>query len=115
MFYDYLWLTLTCSSFILKPKSEDAAQDDINVEPSLTNGMNENEAKPSNYSTAANKKTFFNSFSGNHETQAAIFRFLSRDRDRRPTAFTQEDKEIVLNQPLLISKEVIEVYLGRVL
>ena len=110
MFYDYLLITLTCLSFILQPKREDAAQDDINVEPSLTNGMNENEAKPSNYSTAANKKTFFNSFSGNHETQAAIFRFLSRDRDRRPTAFTQEDKEIEKETLQKICKMLLSLY-----
>ena len=66
---------------------------DINVELGTANLPNESEVKSSTNVTAANKKTFFTSFGGNNELQMAIFRFLSRDRDRRPSSFTQEDKE----------------------
>jgi hypothetical protein len=73
--------------------TDELSNADINVEPSTANLPNESEGKSSAHVTAANKKTFFTSFCGNNELQMAIFRLLSRDRDRRPSSFTQEDKE----------------------
>ena len=49
--------------------------------------------RPINTKLSASKKAFYTSLAGNTELQSAIFRYLSRDRDRRPSSFTQEDGE----------------------
>ena len=68
------------------------------------------ETKATNQSSAANKKTFYTSFSGNTELQMAIFRFLSRDRDRRPSTFTQEDKDKERDTLQKLCKMLISLY-----
>ena len=72
---------------------EETINHEINSDLVTSNISQNGEIKVSNQSAAANKKTFYTSFGGNTELQMAMFRFLSRDRDRRPSTFTQEDKD----------------------
>ena len=74
------------------------------------NNLQNGETKTSNQSAAANKKTFYTSFGGNTELQMAIFRFLSRDRDRRPSTFTQEDKDKERDTLQMLCKMLISLY-----
>ena len=64
----------------------------VNAEDEVIPRTND-EARSANTTSVDNRKSFFTSLSGNTELQLALFRFLSRDRDRRPSSFTQEDGE----------------------
>ena len=94
----------------MQPSTDELANGNINSEPSSANHPNDSEAKSASHNTDANKKTFFTAFSGNNETQASIFRFLSRDRDRRASSFTQEDNETERETLQKLCKLFISIY-----
>ena len=89
---------------------EETVDHEINSELVTSNISQNGEIKVSNQSAAANKKTFYTSFGGNTELQMAIFRFLSRDRDRRPSTFTQEDKDKERDTLQKLCKMLISLY-----
>ena len=82
----------------------------VDGESEISKHPNDSETISSNYNKSTDKKNFFTSFSGNTELQLAIFRYLARDRDRRPSSFTQHDREIEKTTLEKICKMLIALY-----
>ena len=99
-------MILICSLKVL----EETVNHEMNSELVTPSISQNGEIKATNQNANYNKKTFYTSFGGNTELQMAIFRFLSRDRDRRPSTFTPEDKDKERDTLQKLCKMLISLY-----